>query len=870
MSISQIQAMNFMAHSRHMFMPVQCTQHYKTHHTLSWTFEQPVVLPARSHKQMTIYAPYFVEGEVPRGFEVTLWDTEHRNVARQWITSNNNEIKPGDIFIGVLGSANTDLNMLQSTILPGQGNGLEMALLDARSFPEQEVAIENFDVLLLQNFPIHTLNSTQLMVLQTWVNRGGILIEIGGSRWQQNLQGLPASLLPVRPHGTEMLTTGTQLLPIQPPPVDNFRGVGPYNPTAPQTTTEVRPLSEDKPITVNIGTLYQSEALTMVEVLAGDEHRPLIVKAHQGSGIICYLGFDPTMEPLNGWSGTPLIWQYILSAALDDRLLIAGTAQTYDSGPGQILTRGGILRMIEPSTPGGTSLLHILLTGYIVLLALLCLIPYLRYIRRRHTYGLGSTDIPTRADVTLSRRSRHLQRAYFWRGRILLGCIILFSASAYGLAYFQKQAAATSNTISLLQINQDGNSAHITTMTGLLTPTHDNFQFHIPGQGLSEPISSMFTQSNPFSTDTNDLTATISTDASGNTLQIHNQAIWAFNPFITEQDQALPGRLSTHLQIQNNRVVGTITNTLPTTLTNLYLLFPHTFVDIGQIAARQTRHINLPLHSSPGSEGKTLADQIDEYQHLPIPYFPYLQKQRPETSEQYHLAILSALTGTGFHYDPCQDLCLTHTIVKRGVIYSTGGQVPNPNLKMDYDPLLIPGAQATLIGWVDPHGSGLVPGTTEQATSSEQQMQFLQMPLKLDFSEQASISPNLVTGNMTTIQSYDVQALLPGIYGIYRGSVTFDLPVPYLPPTNNRIIVNVPDLLAHPQGPGSNTPSGKNNFSVQFYNWQTGLWDHITLSQDTCTLSQSNPYTGPNRHLLIDITDLQPGQIYFGKPYLTT
>jgi hypothetical protein len=790
-----------------------------------WSFEQAISLARGVHQTVTMYAPYFLANLPARGFVATLRNTEQKTVASQW-SGDGNEVKPGDLFIGILGPENTDINALQATTLPGLGNPLNTAFLDAHSFPDKEAVLENFDVLILENFPMHTFSSQQMLALQTWVNRGGILLEIGGTHWKQTLQGLPANMLPVTIDTTRNLSLGSSLLPIQTPSSPELDG---------GNTSTMQPL--DSPIPISTAVLRQQSASTPPEIIVGDTHLPLMVKVHRGAGTICYLAFDPTMTPLNSWSGASLLWQNILSQTLGDRL-IESTAQSHDSGPGRLLTHGGILNMVKPVALNGPTVLNALLCSYVCFLGLLCLLLLRRF-----------------------------KQAYLWRWRLLLSCVIVFSLGAYGLAYLQKKTAFTANAISLLQLNQDSSSAHITTFTGLFLPTQGTFQFHISGQNLSEPVSKFFTQSNPLNASVDDTAATIMNNGNNSDVTIQNNSIWAFNPLVTEQEKTFHGSLATHFALHNNRLVGTITNTLPTPLSDLYILFPHTFVDLGKIAARQTRLINLSLHSIPSNQGKTLTDQIDEYYHLPMPYFPYETKQLPHNEFQQHMALLSALSGTGFHYDPCAGSCLTHAIIDKNSIYVTGGQVPNPNLKDGYDPLLIPGAQATLIGWTNQYIPGVEDTTAQDTHLAGQHISFLQMPLNLNITDAAHMPQDLITGNLTGVQSYDAQALLPGIYSLSSGNVTFDLPLTNLPP-QRAITLNVPDLIAHPAGPGSDTPGYKSNVVVHLYNWQTSRWDLITFIEDTYKVTQVAAYIGPNNHLLIEIAnhDQNAGQIYFGKP----
>ena len=149
----------------------------------------------------------------------------------------------------------------------------------------------------------------------------------------------------------------------------------------------------------------------------------------QGQGAIYYLAFDPAQAPLAAWVGTPTLWKALLLHALGDKFLISGTALNFYSGPGQLLTRGGILSIVAPRTLTGPWILIILLLGYILIL------------------GPGR--------ILLVRRLQRLQRIR--RGwLIIMSSIVIFSLLAYGLAFYEKGSSLIDNSVSLIQLVPDG------------------------------------------------------------------------------------------------------------------------------------------------------------------------------------------------------------------------------------------------------------------------------------------------------------------------------------------------------------------------------------------------------------------------------
>src|SRR5205807_1677512 len=214
--------------------------------------------------------------------------------------------------------------------------------------------------------------------------------------------------------------------------------------------------------------------------------------------------------------------------------------------------------------------------------------------------------------------------------------------------------------------------------------------------------------------------------------------------------------------------------------------------------------------------------------------------------------------------------CLTHAIMGRDTIYMTGGQVPNSNLKNDYDPLLISGAPATLIGWADQQIVGDNKETVNGVSVPGHHMTFIQKPLNLHFSGQIHVPLDFITASVADVQSYDAQALLPGIYSMSTGSITFDLPLPDTKRMHiNSLTVTVPDLIAHPQGPGTDSSAATSSIAVQLYNWQSGTWDPIKLTQDTYTITNPQVYAGTTGRVLVQVMSKYESEIYFGKPSLS-
>ncbi|GCE12627.1 hypothetical protein [Tengunoibacter tsumagoiensis] len=794
-----------------------------------WNFTQVVSLPQNSNKRLTLNVPHAMGFSIARGFLASLLDRQGHVVASQ-VSEDGSEIKSGDLFVGILADANADFSPLEAISLPNQTTMPARTLLNANTFPSQESLLENFDVLLLDDFPTATLNNRQIDALRSWVNRGGLLIEVGGINWRQTLEPLPPDLLPMAINGLGLLPDRTHLLPLTGPPMLNTS-------TAPDTTPDS--------VIASTATIKTQSTFSMTETLltaqTTAQTTPLIVQSHQGSGSIYYLAFDPALPPLDTWPHTKDLWQILFTHGLGNALIISNTAENYPTGPGEILRNGGLLRLIQPETSFLPWTLGLLLLAYILILG-----PGRIFLQRRWKLPTWST----------------------WR--ILISGIVLFTLLSYGLAFYQKEASITANSISLFELDQNGTSAHITSYHGLYLPDQGDFTIQVPGVNLSQPLSAPFFTKNPAITYKDDTPTTIVTTRNQTTLQLHSSGAWSLHPLISEQDRQFSGSLSTHLSLVNNRLKGTISNTLGTALNDLYLLFPHTFVALGDLQSNETRTVDLPLHSALPDSGETIADQIAHQNHVTPSYPTDVLHPQTQSQLQRHSTLLSALSGGGYNYPACNGSCLTHSIPRRGSLYITGGQVPNPKLRMDYDPLLIVGAPATLIGWADQAPGGSLAVSVNGSYPMGTQTNFLRMPVNLQLSGLLQTPLNFFTGHIVNIQSYDAAMILPGIYTMSMGSMTFELPLPNLTQTYiNHITVTVPDLIVNPSGVPSDQSTRTSAIRTQFYNWQTNTWEDIHLSQSVFTTDNLAAYAGSQGRILLQLSSRSTTQIFFSKPSLT-
>jgi hypothetical protein len=469
---------------------------------------------------------------------------------------------------------------------------------------------------------------------------------------------------------------------------------------------------------------------------------------------------------------------------------------------------------------------------------------------------------PIRFFVVHNKSKGERRKRSDWNWRIILSSIVVFSLLTYGLAYIQKRPII--NSISIIQLNQGGDTAHVTNFFSPFIPGEGNFQIHIPAKTLVQPITNaLFQSDSSMSNIDEDIGITVGQNETN--INLLNIGPWTLHQFVSEGDQKLQGSLLSHLVLHNGTLSGTVSNTLDTGLSDVYILINHSFASIGSLPAGQTRQVNVSLHSSTLSAGSTLADQIAKANHLPVPYFPFASGSQPKNDVQRHLAILSALSGEGFAYTPCVGPCSTYAIAgKHSIITPLFGE-PKLNPIDGHDPLLVTGAPATLIGWtdhpVDTSNNVTVNGASPGGTHED----IVQVPLNVDLSTSSSLTPTpgLITGQVINAQGNEVRTTSPGVYTIKTGSITFEFTLPDAGNLQmNNLTISEPVVVQ---------TAGINQAQARLYNWNTNSWDAITFNNFSFTTTNIKAYTSSDGRVLLQVVkqNASQGELYFGKPSLS-
>jgi hypothetical protein len=752
----------------------------------SSVYQQPVTVPHGNQKHITLYIPITTQSTTV-SIMVQLLDSYGKVVQSQSVLLH--QLFPEDAFVGLLSDQMNGFDALRNVVLPNSSDSMLVQHLDAQNMPSMEAVLANFNLIVLDTFHTSSLTHEQLRALYLWIQQGGSLIEVGGPNWQQTLNDLPANLLPVSIHGSSILPAGSHLLPAE-ISTSSSSGI-----TSSDTLKVPIPVSSAKVL---------GGARTIVS--AGDV--PLLVQAQTGRGLIYYLAYDPALDPIVQWPETMVLWRSLVIRSLGAQLLLNNSPQGLSVGMPYYLAK--LQHLLLFNTSPVPWLLLFLFFGYLLMLG------------------------PIRWLIV------HRMKQRQWNWRIILGSIVIVTLLTYAVAFYQERASIFSNSISIIQLPGGSSVAHSTTYHGLyipFAPASSTIQVQLPSGSLVQPYIDASQQSEQ---------AAITATQDATRVKVSDTNIRFLDAFQAEQDISMPGGIVSHLVLSQGMLSGTVTNKLPTALSDVYLLMSHNIVRIGYMTAGQTRSVTLSLSASSMNGGQaacgSLVKQvvngetgiITEYDHLFVRSIGQSLSAR-----QRHLSLLAFMLSAT--------------------------QCDNSSFETE-------GSSATFIGWADQPlaaanavtVNGIHPGGLHETA--------VVATLVISFATGSLTLPaGVITGRLIDAEALGVHLLSSGSYAFSHGQITLEFSLPSLEHFRLQSMT-----LSQPVDPSilpGEQPGGSPGSSyVALYNWQTNSWEIIHLSQSNPFSTQNaRAYFSPDGRMLVHYVDQASdfSEIAFTMPSLT-
>ena len=287
---------------------------------LAGNYGVAAVLPTHSQKRLSFAAPALTAAH---NRTVTLTEGG-RTLLTQTVPVT--AISPQDYLYGIISPTQDALDVLRGV---RQFDGtVSVAHLTLADIPVAGPALDDVDVLVIDDMATSALSSAQRSLLVGWIGSGGQLVLGGGTGANQTLAGL-ADIAPVSLTGTAVIDAGAALAP-----------------WTHQTGADSTTVAECRPLTGSI-----------VRLQAGNV--PLVVDRALGQGWVTFLAVPAGTPALRSAPGGALAWQHILTGS---RHVLNG--QQVSQQGGSFSPSSAVYALPQTVLPSG-SLLAWLIFGYI-------------------------------------------------------------------------------------------------------------------------------------------------------------------------------------------------------------------------------------------------------------------------------------------------------------------------------------------------------------------------------------------------------------------------------------------------------------------------------------------------------------------------
>jgi hypothetical protein len=427
------------------WLPVRVTLHNRTAGTFSGSVELPVsgntnigppldghalyqqsvVLPAGSTKEITMYLP---GDNNPGEVDAVFRSGGHVLGRAQAYISNFND---GDFLVATLSGDPQAVHWVRQMSLATFSE--VPVTLTTGTFDSISQALATFDSIILSNEDTGSLDLAQRTALAQWVQNGGCLVLVGGPTGAETMRGLPAPLLPGRLGGSTTLP--------------NLSGLRQQSSVPPPRSTTVSVVTHPRGA-----------------VLASERGVPLVIRHGLGKGNVLYLAFDPALDPITHWRGALTYLNSLIRGAAPVAMMRLSLPTGYSPppfwaagpfGPGSISTELANV----PAAALPSLILFILLTvGYILLLGPVNFLVLRRFRRREFAW------------VTIPLLS------------------LLCVGSTFGVAIHLKGNTVLVNSIGVVELDGHDDPAPASFYSGLFAPVRGDYHLTYNAPALPQIV----------------------------------------------------------------------------------------------------------------------------------------------------------------------------------------------------------------------------------------------------------------------------------------------------------------------------------------------------------------------------------------------
>jgi len=491
----------------------------------------------------------FYEGTREKGTEIKL------GKGKEYLT---NTLTPNNT-IAIVSRDRDTLNFMPT--LNQRGYSITTLPIESSALPVQALMLDTLDILVLNDVASDQWGKAQVDAISSWVKGGGTLVLAGGAGYAKTAEAF-AELAPVTIKGTQALATTAAL---------SSYGGKPLTLTAPLTIASVEP---------NEGS----------EVLLQEAGVPLAVQKKIGHGQVIFVAFDPSLEPLASWSGSPIVWSKLLQQQLQ---ILQQGFNGMRMGSNSFWEMQSIADMFPSiKMPHFSTLLYLFL-GYLLIVA-----PILFLVLKR-----------------LDRRE--------WAWWIIPSIAVVSSIAIFMIGAADKSTTLT-HTVRSVELTGDGNGTMVGA-TSVFSPTGGSVKVHY-GEELSLVPYSTYDGFGMGGTGDNDAAQTIYMGSGGTEVHWRDVSYWSTRKaYIDRMNVSDVGSLDSKMETSGSDTAIEVTNNTHAALTDVYVLWNTSVYKVGDLGVGASGQVKVsPLQQS------TQMGYIDYAGQM----FPYSNRRGADSRER--------------------------------------------------------------------------------------------------------------------------------------------------------------------------------------------------------------------------------------------
>lgn len=502
-------------------------------------YAMPTEVAQGAKKEVCFYVPM---NEMSRNIEVVFVPKGGSgNAAEITAKAQISALPFNEVVIGVLANDEATLVHVGAVRLDNPPRSVHIIPLALSTLPDQQLALNNFDVLVINDFDTRRLTEAQLNAIRGWLAEGGALVIGGGPAWRKTLAGIPDEILPADITGTVQVNDLQALAAL---------GGHPF-----QVVT---------PFAVNTGTLREGATG------ATEGERIGLARRRYGDGQTIFFGLDLALDPIAAWRGNPILWKDLISsfvpqgAEAELQLKLSQRMMHY---------RGGLanaLRNIPALDLPPVWVLALILVGYVVIVGPLNYLVLRRYDRR----DWGWLSIPAVA--------------------------LLVIGGVYVGAFKLKGREVMANEIAVVTLRPELKLQKVESYVGVFSPTRNDYRISLPGNPLVTNIPSYDgIYYDPQLDGDQPLLIMRVTYGTRTDVQFTNMSNWSLRSFAMQRYEAAAGGIAANLHGEGDRVAGTVTNQTDYLLKDCYIITQYGLQAVGDLAPGATAEVNVATAADP-------------------------------------------------------------------------------------------------------------------------------------------------------------------------------------------------------------------------------------------------------------------------------